>query len=114
VLLLIDQPVNDWRMDLLLAIIHGSLDFKLLDIFNPAPVQALQLHGRHAILHFAVGACRVKVIGNVLRSIMRVMIVLHDFSDQRHHVVRGCLLVEFKLLCSEIDSFGEVGEDVFF
>ncbi len=101
-------------MHLLLAIIHGSLDFKLLDIFNPAPVQTLQLHSRHTVLHFAVGACRVKVIGNVLRSIMCIMIVLHDFSNQRHHVTRRCLLVEFKLLCSEVDSFGEVGKDVFF
>ncbi len=101
-------------MDLLLAIIHSSLDLKFLDIFNPAPVQALQLHRGHAVLHFAVGACRVKVIGNVLRSIMCVMIVLHDFSNQRHHVIRRCLLVEFKLLGSEVDSFGEVGKDVLF
>ncbi len=113
-LLLIDQSVNDWRMDLLLAIVHGSLDFQFLDILNPAPIQALQLHRGHTVLHFAVCACRVKVIGNVLGSVMCVMIVLHDFSDQRHHVVRGCLLVEFKLLWSEVDSFGEVGEDVFF
>jgi hypothetical protein len=101
-------------MHLLLAIVHCSLDFKFLDIFNPAPVQPLQLHRRHTILHFTVGACSVKVIGNVLGSVMCVMIVLHDFSDQRHHVVWGCLLVEFKLLWSEVDSFGEVGEDVLF